>query len=100
MSKYNNMTSIPIDSIPKEEIAVAIKEWAEGDESLEKLLWCCYEKGIKTDGCHAGSHPYIAFCYSDDLDKLSCFFDVTQKTTDSLNIEMKLICFLMIYVNL
>ena len=47
MSKYNHIESIPIDSIPQEELAQAIKEWAEGDEAMEKLLWACYNNGIK-----------------------------------------------------
>lgn len=72
MSKYNNIKSIPIDSIPKEEIKIAIKEWAEGDESMEKLLLTCYDKGIKTSGCHAGAGSYIAFSYQEKINKISC----------------------------
>lgn len=70
MSKYNNIKSIPIESIPKEEIAQAISEWAEGDESLERLLWVRYKKEIKTNGCHAGTGPYIDFKDQDNLEKL------------------------------
>ena len=80
MSKYNHMKSIPVDSIPKEDISQAIKEWAEGDEALEKFLWACYEKGIKTSGCHVGAGPYIQFEYQEGLDNL---LDVTQKTMGS-----------------
>lgn len=80
MSKYNHMQSIPIDSISNEEINQAIKEWAEGDEALEKFLWACYEKGIKTSGCHAGARPYIDFEYQKGLDNL---LNVTQKTSGS-----------------
>lgn len=61
MSKYNNVKSIPIESIPIKEIKRAIKEWAENDEAMERLLWSCYNNNIKTDGCHAGSYPYISF---------------------------------------
>ena len=67
MSKYNNITSIPIEEIPKEELAQAIKEWAEDDESMEKLLWACYNNGIKTNGCHAGAYPYIGFEYDKEI---------------------------------
>lgn len=63
MSKYNHIKSIPIESIPKEELKQAIKEWAEGSEEMEKLLWACYNNGLKTSGCHAGPHPYISFNY-------------------------------------
>lgn len=83
MSKYNHMQSIPVDSVPKDEINQAIKEWAEGDIALEKLLFACYQKGIKTSGCHAGSYPYIDFSYPNNLDKLTSILDTTQKTIGS-----------------
>ena len=67
MSKYNNIKSIPIESIPKEEIKIAIKEWAEGNKSLENLLWLCYEKNLKTSGSHAGARPFIDFKYQEGL---------------------------------
>ena len=70
MSKYNHIHSIPIESIPKEEIAIAIKEWAEGDEAMERLLWACYENGIKTDGCHTGMCPYLGLKYTGSNDKV------------------------------
>lgn len=70
MSKYNHIHSIPIESVPKEEIAIAIKEWAEGDEAMERLLWACYENGIKTDGCHTGMCPYLGLKYTGSNDKV------------------------------
>lgn len=70
MSKYNHIHSIPIESIPKEEIAIAIKEWAEGDEAMERLLWACYENGVKTDGCHTGMCPYLGLKYTGSNDKV------------------------------
>jgi len=63
MSNYNNIKSISIDSLPKDEIKIVIKELTEGDESMEKLLWVCYDKEIKTDGYHAGTGTYIGFSY-------------------------------------
>lgn len=83
MSKYNHSNSIPVDSIPNYEIAQAIKEWAEGDEAMEKLLWTCYDKNIKTDGCHAGAGPYIDFNYQDKIEELSKLIDTTQKIKGS-----------------
>lgn len=71
MSKFNNIKSIPIESISKEEIGIAIKEWSEGDSSLENLLWTCYNKGIKTDSCHAGKQSYISFSHDNDSKILS-----------------------------
>jgi len=79
MSKYNNIKLIPIDSIPKDEIKIAIKEWAEGDNSMEKLLLTCYDKGIKTSGCHAGAGSYIAFSYQEKINKISCLLSCIEK---------------------
>ena len=70
MSKYNHIHSIPIESVPKEEIAIAINEWAEGDEAMERLLWACYENGVKTDGCHTGMCPYLGLKYTGSNDKV------------------------------
>lgn len=78
MSKYNNIKSIPIESIPKEEIKIAIKEWAEGNKSLENLLWLCYEKNLKTSGSHAGARPFIDFKYQEGLNKMVCLFERAQ----------------------
>ena len=83
MSKYNHTNSIPVDSIPKDEIAQAIKEWAEGDEAMERLLWTCYKKGVKTSGCHAGAGPFIDFNYQDKISELSKLIDTTQKIKGS-----------------
>lgn len=83
MSKYNHMQSIPIESISKEDIAQAIKEWSEDDKSLEQLLWACYEKGIKTDGCHAGSHPYISFKEQEGLNQITNLLNITQEKESS-----------------
>ena len=67
MSKYNNIKSIPIDSLSDEELKIAMKEWAEGDDSMEALLWAFYNKGITTSGCHAGAGSYVSMDY--DVDK-------------------------------
>ncbi len=67
MSKYNNIKSIPIDSLSDEELKIAMKEWAEGDDSMEELLWAFYNKGIITSGCHAGAGSYVSMDY--DVDK-------------------------------
>lgn len=65
MSKYNNIKSIPIDSLSEDELKVAMKEWTEGDDAMEALLWALYHKGIKTSGCHAGSRPYIGMDFEE-----------------------------------
>lgn len=51
-NKYNNGSSMPISGLSKDELKVAMKEWAEGSKTLEKLLWNCYNNGIETGGCH------------------------------------------------
>ena len=57
--KYNNLTSIDVYSLSEEELKIAIHEWAEGDEVMEKLLWKCYENGVETKQCHAGGGPFL-----------------------------------------
>lgn len=70
MSKYNHIHSIPVESVSEEEINQVIHEWAEGNFSLEKFLLTCYQNNIKTNGCHAGSSPYIGFDYNRGNDRL------------------------------
>ena len=70
MSKYNNMKSISISSLSEDEISQAIKEWAEGDEYMEKLLLTCRDNGVETFGCHAGSYPYIDIVVNQSNDKV------------------------------
>ena len=77
MSKYNNITSIPIESIPKEELAQAIHEWAEGDEAMERLLWSCYNHGIETSGCHAGADPFLGFYLNNETENISRILNTT-----------------------
>ena len=83
MSKYNNMKSIPIDSLNEEELKKAIKEWAEGDDSMEKLLWTCKLKNVETTGCHAGAQPYISFCVNDSKEEIIKLINVIYKKEES-----------------
>lgn len=63
-TKYNNGNSQDIDEIPQEEMSLAISEWAEGDESLQKAISSCIENGIPTITSCAGhssvDYPYLA----------------------------------------
>lgn len=69
-NKYNNGSSMPISGLSKDELKVAMKEWAEGSETLEKLLWNCYNNGIETGGCHIGNgNAYLDF-YSDSCTRI------------------------------
>ena len=62
-SKWNYGCSIPILALSEAERKEAIHEWAEGNDSLERLLWNCYENKVVTNGCCAGEHhrPYVDF---------------------------------------
>ena len=77
MSKYNNMKSIPIDSLTSDELKVAIKEWAEGDNSMERLLWTCKFKNVETMGCHAGGRPYIDICVNNSKEDIIRLINIT-----------------------
>lgn len=70
MSKYNNIKSIPIASIPKEELQQAIKEWAEGNDCLETLLKNCIKNKVETHGCHAGKCPYLDIKINNSYNKV------------------------------
>lgn len=83
MSKYNRIVSIPIERIPKRRIKKAIHQWAEGDAAMERLLLACYDRGIRTSGCHAGARPWISFNYQDNLERLIPLFEITQKEIGS-----------------
>lgn len=61
MSKFNNQSSLDIDSIKEEELDQAFKEWAEGNEHLEKFLRNCYGKGVKTSGSHGRNSSICRF---------------------------------------
>ena len=74
-SKWNNKSSISIESLTEKELKEAISEWAEGSPQLEALLWNCHNKGIETCGCDAGGHhfPYLDVSLtksSDNIKKL------------------------------
>ena len=62
MSKYNNQEpmKIPEDKIEYEK---AIEEWAEGNESLKKLLILCNSVGVKTFTCCGGHKDRFAYPY-------------------------------------
>ena len=78
MSKYNNGSSIPVESLSQEELKLAIKEWAEGNSDMEKLLWTFYNNGIKTTGCHVGYGSYIALDYNpEQKDVIAKLIDMT-----------------------
>lgn len=71
-SKWNCGKSIPIDGLSEAELKVAIPEWAEGNQTLEELLWLCHKKGVETVGCDAGDHhfAYIDVALKSDRDNL------------------------------
>lgn len=68
--KYNNLSSIDVYSLSPEELKIAIHEWAEGDETMEELLWKCYNSGVETKQSHAGARPYIEISADRSIDKV------------------------------
>ena len=79
LSKYNNMKSIMIDKLSEKELNIAIKEWAENDNSLEKLLWSCYNNGVQTSGCHVGAYSYLSIHVNDSKKEVIKLLDAFQK---------------------
>ena len=73
--KYNNLSSIDINSLSSEEIKIAIHEWAEGDSVLESLLWKCYISGVETKQCHSGAMPFIEVSADKNSDKVKNMID-------------------------
>lgn len=71
-SKWNCGKSIPIGGLSEAELKVAIPEWAEGNKTLEELLWLCHKKGVETVGCDAGDHhfAYLDVALKSDRDNL------------------------------
>ena len=71
-SIWNCKKSIPVAELSEAELKEAIHEWAEGCDSLEELLWLCYNNGIKTNGCCAGAHhfAYVDFLLNEGKEKL------------------------------
>ena len=83
-SKWNRIESIPISSLSEDELKEAMKEWAEGSQALENLLWVCYQNGIKTSGCHTSEHArfvYLDFDFEENTprDLLNCVFSEVEK---------------------
>lgn len=88
MSKYNHIKSIPVDSIPEEEMGTAIKEWAEGNESLEKLLWACHNNEIKTNGSHGDGPPFLSWNYYTDSDTKNKTLKILSAALNLKNTQM------------
>ena len=62
MSKYNNQDPMKIPE-DKKEYEKAIEEWAEGNESLKKLLILCNSLGVRTFTCCGGHKDRFAYPY-------------------------------------
>lgn len=89
MSKYNNVKSIPIDSLSSEELSNAIEEWSEGNNNMEELLWNFHNKGIKTNGSHVGTNSYIGIEY--EIDKKDAISKITNFILSVRGIEVLII---------
>lgn len=61
--KYNHITPVELDSIPKEELEQALIEFSEGSKGLEKTLKVMWSHGLKTIACCAGEENYFNIGY-------------------------------------
>lgn len=82
---YNGGDVLDIYKIPKEDVGQALKEFAEGSGSLEKLLNLCYNRWLKTAACCIGHFEESSKAYLMleiftnnlyDIQKLVNLFDV------------------------
>ena len=83
MSKYSDGSSIDIQSLSPQELKIAIKEWAEGDASLENLLWICHENQIETNGCNIHKSSYISLFTNNSKDKIVKMLNIAQSFTET-----------------
>lgn len=69
---WNTGASFVVSDLTELQLKEAIKEWAEGSESLEELLWACYQNGVHTRGCDAGYHhfPYVSINLESEIEAL------------------------------
>lgn len=83
MGKYNNGSSIPISSLSNEELKIAVKDWAQGNDEAEKFLLECYKKGIETHGCHTWRDIYIDFIANEPRKNLIKLLNYIQNKKDT-----------------
>lgn len=87
-NKYNNGQPISIEEMNPQEIEVAIHEWAEGSENLEKLLKESYKHRFYSLACCAGgggkhsSLSYLAYDLNDDRTRKIAVY-IAQKLVES-----------------
>ena len=79
ISRYCDGSSIPVDSLNRQERRQAIKEWSEGNPFLRELLHECYRHQVKTTACCA-HYPYISVQITgSSLSKLHALFHAAEK---------------------
>ena len=93
--KYNIGYQVEINTIPDDEMPLAISEWSEGNEKLKEAISQCIENGIPTIASCAGhsflDSPYIAMSINEEnvgnilnlIDKFSSI------SNTSLNLSFK-----------
>ena len=55
ISKYNYGEPIPLDSIPIEDLEIALSDFAAGSNGLSKCLRAMWMHGLKTYSCYPGN---------------------------------------------
>lgn len=83
MNKYNYGGSIPVESVPKDELDQAIKEWSHFNPHMERLIRTCMAKGVKTEGCHPLEWTYLEFILGCNIEEESKLLSTIFKFKDS-----------------
>ena len=64
-SKWYTTASIPLSSIPYEELNIAFNIFSNGCKEMVDLLWNCYKNGIETLGNHIRKKSYWGYLQID-----------------------------------
>lgn len=87
-NKYNTGVPMSLEEMSEEEIDQAMHVWAEGSESLEKVLKESYKNGLLSHACCAGGpephamFPYIAFNLHNEKSRKIAIY-LTEKLIES-----------------
>jgi len=78
-NNYNTGASILISDIPANEMDRAIKEWSQGNLSMERLIRTCLENGVETTGSHVGPNSYLSLFVNNSHEKVKKMLKALQE---------------------
>ena len=93
-NKYNNGVPMSLEEMSEEEIDQAMHIWAEGSESLERVLKESYKNGLLSHACCAGGpephsvFPYIAFKLHNDKSRKIAIYLTEKLIASGLDCEI------------